>query len=239
MSLDAFFGAMAPMLEGTQPASSVIEALGPTPSGAENLGFYATLVERNHFKILADVGGPLRDLLEREVPGWWARLVRGFRAAHPATHWDPNLFAAGFSDYIRAQRDDGAPLHPIFEELADLAYVRQRAFSCNAFDGDGYEQRVFVRQYMHPASDYMFELNDEPSTPLPEARPQVVIVYQHATDLSLHHFSPNAAGLAAIALRQGITQLPAMFGALTDEAIAAADRALIEHGVVLPKDQPR
>ncbi len=234
MSLDAFFDAMVPFLRGTQPVGALIDTLGPSPSGPDNLRFYATLVERNHFKILNDITGPLRDLMERESPGAWGRLVRGYRAAHPATHRDPNRFAAGFAEYIRAQREAGASLHPVFEELADLTYIRQRAFSCGPFDADGFEQRVFVRQYAHATSEYMFALGRDRATALPQPRPQVVIVYQHAQDLSLRHFHPSAAGLAAIALRQGITQLPAMFGALTEDDLASADRALVEYGVVFP-----
>lgn len=236
MTLDAFYRAMAPMLAGTASAQTVVDALGPTPSGADNLGFYGTLVERNHFKILWDVFPSLRALLIREHPGCWPSIVRAYRAAHPATHWDPNRFAEHLGDFLRAMRQRGDLNHPIYEELADLLYLRQRVFSGNALGPDAYDDRVVVRQYSHPASDYFFALQDDPAAGLPEERPQVVFVYRHQRDESLHHFLPTAAGLAALALRQGISELPAMFAALSPKQLEDADRALVEHGVFAPKN---
>ncbi len=238
MSLEGFFEAIAPMLEGRAPAQSVIDTLGPSPSGAENLGFYGTLVERNHFKILADVFPLVRALFFRELPGRWPPLVRDYRAAHPADHWDPNRFGAHFSDYLRRLREGGEAFHPVYEELADLSYIRQRAFAGNESEPDAYEGRVFVRQYSHPVSDYFATLTDDPAAPLPAARPQVVFVYRHARDASLRHFLPSAAGLGALARRQGITELPAMFGALSEAELETADRALVEFGVFTPQDPP-
>lgn len=231
MSLERFFDAMAPMLEGQAPAQSVVDALGPSPSGNENLGFYGTLVERNHFKILADVFPLVRGLFFRELPGRWADLVRSYREAHPADHWDPNRFGAHFSDYLRGLREGGEALHPIYEELADLSYIRQRAFSGNESEPDAYEGRVFVRQYSYPVSDYFSTLTDDPDAPLPEARQQVVFVYRHARDATLHHFLPTLAGLGALARRQGVVELPPMFGALSPEDLETADRGLVDFGV--------
>ena len=234
MSLERFFKAIAPMLEGQAPAQSVVDTLGPSPSGTENLGFYGTLVERNHFKILADVFPVVRALFFRELPGRWAALVRAYRRKHPADHWDPNRFGAHFSEYLRGLREGGEALHPIFEELADLSYIRQRAFSGNESEPDAYEGRVFVRQYSHPVSDYFGALAEDPAAPLPQARPQVVFVYRHARDASLRHFLPSAAGLAALARRQGVTELPPMFAALSQADLDTADRALVAFGVFAP-----
>ncbi len=231
MSLERFFEAMGPMLRGQAPAQAVVEALGPSPSGLQNLGFYATLVERNHFKILADIFPVVRALFFREHPGRWADLVREYRDAHPADHWDPNRFGAHFSDYLQSLRAGGEALHPVFEELADLCYIRQRAFSGNASEPGAYEGRVFVRQYSHPVSDYFNTLGEDPAAPLPEARAQVVFIYRHARDASVRHFLPTAAGLAALAIRQGVTELPPMFGALTQDALDRSDQALVEFGV--------
>ncbi|MCR9160251.1 MAG: hypothetical protein ACE37F_27385 [Nannocystaceae bacterium] len=235
MTLDAFYRAMAPMLEGTASPQVVIDTLGPTPSGAENLGFYSTLVERNHFKILFELFPILRALLLREHPGSWPKIVRQYRATHPATHWDPNRFAEHFSEHLRAMRERGALDHPIYEELADLVYLRQRVYSGHDLGPDAYDGRVVVRQYSHPTSDYYFALHEDPSAPLPQARPQVVFVYRHAQDHALHHFLPTAAGLAALARRQGITDLPPMFAALGEAQLEDADRALVEHGVFTPR----
>lgn len=236
MSLQKFFDTMAPMLERKASPQSVVEALGPSPSGPENVGFYATLVERNHFKILADIFPELRQLIFRELPGRWPELVRAYRDAHPAAHWDPNRFAANLSDFLRAMRERGELPHPIFEELADLCYLRQVVFAGNASDATAFEGRVAVRQYSHPTSDYFFKLKDDPSAPLPDPRPQVVFVYRHLRDDSLRHFLPTAAGLAALALRQGIRELPAMFSALTPDQLDEADRALVEWGVFEPRE---
>ncbi|MEM6292739.1 MAG: hypothetical protein AAGA54_15810 [Myxococcota bacterium] len=231
MSLDAFFDAMAPMLSGRTDAGTVVNAIGPSDSGAESLGFYNELIRRNHAKLLGDIFIHLHGLMERESPGTWETLIAGYRLAHPAAHWDPNLYAEHFSSYLREQREAGAALHPIYEELADFAFVRQRAFFGNQTEGDAYEQRIFVRQYTHPLSDYLPELHHNPDAPIPAARPQVVIVYRHARDHSLHNLLPTAAGLAAVARRQGMTQLPPMFASLREEDIAAADQALVERGL--------
>ncbi len=237
MTLDDFFKAMAPMLDGKASPQSVIDAIGPTPSGLENLGFYRTLVERNHFKILYDVFGQVRTVMLRELhDGRWPDIVRDYRDAHPATHWDPNRFAAHFSDFLRTMRERGDLPHPIYEELADLCYARHCVFSGNDSDPDAFEGRVLVRQYSHPVSDFFFALAEDDDAPLPEPRPQVVFVYRHHRDDSLHHFLPSAAGLAALARRQGITELPAMFGALTQAQLDDADQALVEFGVFAPRD---
>ena len=231
MSLDAFFDAMAPMLSGRTSARTVVDAVGPSSTGEESLGFYNEMIRRNHAKLLGDIFVHLRGLIVRESPGTWERIIAGYRLAHPASHWDPNLYAEHFSNFLREQREDGAALHPIYEELADFAFVRQRAFFGNHTEGDAYEQRIFVRQYSHPVSDFLPELHNNPDAPIPAARPQVVIVYRHARDHSLHNLLPTAAGLAAVARRQGMTQLPAMFASLSDEDIAAADRALVQRGL--------
>lgn len=236
MSLERFFDAMGPMLKGQNPAQAVVDALGPSPSGVENLGFYRTLVERNHFKILADIFPVVRTLFFRELPGRWADLVRSYRKAHPADHWDPNRFGAHFSDYLRSLREGGEAVHPIYEELADLCYIRQRAYAGNQTEPDAYDGRVFVRQYTHPVSETFAALTEDPTAPLPAARPQILFVYRHAHDASLRHFLPTMAGLAALALRQGITELPAMFGTLDAAALETADRALVELGVFTPRD---
>jgi len=236
MSLDAFFEAMAPMLERKAPAKAVVETLGPTPSALTDLGFYATLVERNHFKILSDMFPELLALVQRELPERWPALVRSYRDAHPAVHWDPNRFAAGFSDFLRGLRDAGDIPHPIYEELADLGYIRQVVYSGNGSDANTYEGRIAVRQYTHPASDFFFKLREDPSAPIPQPRPQVVFVYRHVRDDSLHHFLPTAAGLAALARRRGIDELPAMFSSLSEAQIAEADRSLVEWGVLAPRE---
>jgi len=235
MSLDRFFAAMAPMLEGKASPQSVVDALGPSRSRVEDIGFYATLVERNHFKICNEVFPALRLLLEREQPGRWPQIVRSYRDAHPADHRNPNRFAAKFADFLRQMREAGEHEHPIFEELADLIYIRHLAFTGHDPDGEAYDGRVFVRQYSHPTSDYFFALVKDAAAPLPQAKPQVVFVYRHLRDASLHHFLPNAAGLAALALRQGIAELPAMFGALTQTQLDNADEALVERGVFGPE----
>ena len=235
MSLEKFFQTMAPMLERKSSPQAVIDALGPTPSGADNLGFYATLVERNHFKILFDVFPVVRGLVFRELPELWPKIVRAYRDAHPANHWDPNRFAAHFSDFLRSMREAGTIPHPIFEELADLSYVRQVVFSGNGSDPSAFDGRVVVRQYSHPTSDYFFQLSEDPQAPIPQPRPQVVFIYRHHRDASLHHFLPTAAGLAALAIRQGITELPPMFASITPAQLEDADRALVEWGVFSPR----
>ncbi len=235
MSLHAFFDAMGPMLSGRTSAAEVEAELGATsPSGTENLGFYAVLVERNHFKILRDLFGPIRTLALRRSDTLWGRLVRDYTRKHPAGHWDPNRFGASFSEYLANLRQRHGELPTLFEELADYLYIRHLAYSSPDEPGDGFETRLFVRQYSHAVPDVLDALARDPEADLPGAKPIVVIVYRHARHRELRTFYPSAAGLGALARRQGVDSMPEMFKALPAQTLDAAEANLVEHGVLTP-----
>lgn len=239
MSLEAFFDAMGPMLRGqASPREVETQLATESPSGTANLGFYATLAERNHFKILRDLFGPIRTLALRLDPALWPALVRDYTRKHPATHWDPNRFGALFSDYL-AQRREADPAFPaVFEELADYFYTRYRVFSCPDDVGDGFDQRLFVRQYTHAVPDVPDALASDPDLQRFEPSPTLVLIYRplHETDVRLFH--PTVVGLAALARRRGLESMPPVFEALSPQAIDNAESELVRHGVLAPTSSP-
>lgn len=236
MSLDAFFDAMDPMLRGLHDAATVEQTLGRCTSGTQNLGFYATLVRRNHFKILADVCAPLHKVVMRDDAALWDQLVVDYRAAHPATHWDPNRFVDAFSDFLRARREQHPQQPIIYEELADFCAVGQQVCFGPPCDGDGFDVRLCVRQYSYDLVAFTTALREDDSAALPEPSAHILLIYRDLRHDGLRFFRPNVAGLAALARRQGLGVVPPMFAALPLKDIDAAELAFIERGVLHPKN---
>jgi hypothetical protein len=234
MSLPAFFAAMRPMLLGERSATDVQTELGDAPSGTDNLEFYRVLVERNLFKILRDLYGPVRHLALRADDGTWARLVRTFAKAHPPAHHDPNRFGEGFSEFLANERARHGSIPALWEELADFCWIRHRAHVAPDLDGDGFDVRLFVRHYTHDVVEVARRLGDDADAELPGAAPKLLVLYRHARTDQVRLYFPTAAGLAALARRQG-EDLPEAFAAIGTEQVDAATLHLVEHGILSSK----
>nr|MCH9686063.1 hypothetical protein [Deltaproteobacteria bacterium] len=198
--------------------------------------FYRVLVERNVFQILAEQHGPTRTVMQRLQPGLWASVVRQYVDAHPPTHWHPSYVGAGLSEFLAECREAGDQrIDPLFEEVADFCWVRMLAQRCPDGVGDGFEQRLFIRQYTRPIAPLVAAITEDPNAPIPPPQPVVVFIYRHWRDLDVRVFSPSAAGLVALARRQGAT-VPEALQAVPPEDVEAADTLLVEHGVLVPAD---
>jgi hypothetical protein len=230
--LDRFFGAMRPFLIGRSSVAEAERELGPSPSGSESLDFYRVLVERNMFKILRDVHRPIRILADRQSPQLWGRLVRGYVTDHPPAHYEPNMFAAKFSDWLAEQRKRFGEIPELFEELADYQWIRHLARQCPDDVGDGFEQRLFVRQYTYDVPKIAAALRRDANAELPGRASVVVLVYRHLRHQDVRTFYPTRPGLAVLARRQGAA-LPPGFGEFQD--LDKAEVEMIEHGIFVPR----
>ena len=233
--LPRFFAAMAPLLNGRCTAADVEQAIGPSPSGSVNLDFYRVLVERNLFKILRDVHAPVRALALRQDPQSWARLVRSYAAAHPPMHWDPNAFAGAFPEWLEVERKRTGEIPVLLEQLADYQWIRHRAGRCRDVGDDGFDERLFVRQYSYDVPKIAAALEEDEHADLPGRRAVVVLVYRHTRALDVRTFYPTNAGLAALARRQGV-MVPPELGEFSN--IDRTEIELIEHGILMPRGTP-
>ncbi len=233
-TLDGFFDHMRAYLRGERTLAQTREQLGPSPSGDDDFAFYRVLIERNVFQILAELHGPTRILMQRLEPGLWGPLVRDYLTAHPPTHWHPSQVGEQLSEYLVQRREGGdARLLPVFEEVADFCWTRQLAQRCPDDVGDGFDQRVFIRQYTLAVPQLVTALQKADDAPIPPSRPIVVMIYRHWRDLDVRVFSPSAAGLVAFARRQGAA-VPEALRAVPEDQVIAAQAQLVEHGILSP-----
>lgn len=232
--LESFFGHMRGYLLGDSTLAETREQLGPSPSGDQNFSFYRVLVQRNVFKILGEVHSPTRQLMERESPGLWATLVEEYIDAHPPTHWHPSQVGEHLSDFLAERRQGGdARLLAVYEEVADFCWTRQLAQRCPDDVGDGFDQRLFVRQYTSAVPPFVAALTQDKDTPIPPPQPTVVVIYRHVRELDVRVFSPSAAGLVALAKRQG-APIPEPLRAIPQDHVRVAEQQLAQFGIVEP-----
>ncbi|MEM7151349.1 MAG: hypothetical protein AAF799_00835 [Myxococcota bacterium] len=232
--LPEFFAQMRPYLSGERPLPAVVEALGASPSGDDNFAFYRVLAERNLFKILFELYRPLRTLIVRQRSAdTWRQLVREYVDTHlPAGH-HPNAAGAAFSEFLaaRRQRDDSQPTS--WEEIADFCWTRTYVVSAPDGPDDGFDQRLHVRQYTHPISQIVTLLERDAEAELPEPAPELLLIYRHWETLETRLFRPSAAGLVALAVRQGLP-VPEPLAVVPDDHVAIAQEQLVAHGVLSP-----
>lgn len=239
-TLAGFFAQMRPYLAGQQGLGPTRDALGPSPSGDEAFAFYRVLAERNLVQVMRQLYAPLHALVVRDeaeglvAPGLWAALVREQIAANAPGGRHPNDFGEGFSARLTARRERDPQQPPIYEEIADFCWIRMQAASAPDDEGDGFDRRLHVRQYGWQVPDFVAALERDPGTPRPEPRPVVLLVYRHTRSLHTRVFHPSAAGLVALARRQGAAVPPAL-QAVPVAHVDAAEAQLVEHGVLVPR----
>lgn len=233
--LPEFFARMRPYLLGQTGLAETREALGPSPSGDEDFAFYRVLAERNLFKILRECFGPLCSLVTRDEPARWRALVEAYIEAHPPVARHPTDFGESFATFLARRREQDELQPALWEELADFCWIRNAVASAPDEEGDGFERRLFVRQYTHPVSEIATLLERDPKAELPEPRPLLLIVYRHTQSLRTRLFQPSAAGLVALAKRQGLP-VPEPLQAIPEEHVASADEQLVGHGVLVARD---
>lgn len=252
VTLSDFFAQMQPYLLGQQDLAQTRETLGPSPSGDHDFSFYRVLAERNLFKVMRELYGPLRTLMLRDhaeatargtTPGndtgpaeraTWPELVAEYLAAHPPGGRHPNALGEALPEFLAARRERRPSQPVIYEEIADFCWIRMQVYRAPDDEGDGFDSRLLVRQYSYPIPDFVGALERDPQAPTPEARPMVVLVYRHWRLLQTRIFLPSAAGLVALARRQG-AGVPAALQAVPTEHVDVAEQQLVAHGVLAPE----
>ncbi|MCA9710489.1 MAG: putative DNA-binding domain-containing protein [Myxococcales bacterium] len=237
VALADFFAQMQPFLTGAQDLARTREALGPSPSGDDDFAFYRVLAERNLFKIMRELYGPLRTLVLRDDPERWAPLVRAYARAHPPGGHHPNCFGEALSDFLAAQREQQPEQPVLYEELADFLWIRQAVYAAPDGEGDGFDRRLFVRQYTHRVHDLAVALERDPQAPVPAPQPMLLLVYRHFRSLQTRLFQPSAAGLVALARRQG-APVPEPLQAIPADHVEQAAAQLVAHRVLAPPPSP-
>lgn len=239
VALASFFEAMQPYLLGRRDLAHTRAVLGPSPSGDDDFAFYRVLAERNLYKVMRELYGPLRTLVlrheaetgERDA---WTRLVGEYIEAHPPGGRHPNAFGEPLPELLAARRERVPSQPAIWEEVADYCWIRMQAHRAPDEPGDGFDARLFVRQYTWPIPDLVAALERDPAAPVPEPRPAVVLVYRHVRLLQTRVFLPSAAGLVALARRQGAA-VPGALQAVPREHVDVAEAQLVAHGVLVPQ----
>lgn len=230
--LRQFFDELGPMLASMRSARDVELVLGPCPSGTAALGFYAELVRRNLAKILRDVFPVTRALVLRDAPGRWDEIARAYADDHPPTGAVPNRYAAALPSWLPSRGADEAR----WAEVADFEWLRVAAH--HAVDGDpeddGFDRRIFVRQYTFDVPAWIAAHASDPATPLPDPSPTIAILFRHWNTGRVGVHRPTAAGLAAIAVRAS-QPLPSPLDRIDAATIARAEQALVEAGVLVPR----
>ena len=231
--LPDFFAQMEPFLLGRQSADALEEQLGPSPSGTTNLAFYRTLIDRNFHKIMRLLFPTVKVLAQRAREGMWTELVREYVAAHPPRGCrDPNRMGASFSEFLTRRREEGGELSAVVEEMAEYHWIDYLAKTAtDVEDGDGFERRVFVRQFTHPIPTFMKAINEDSDAEIPAPRPTIVILYRTWTDGAVRILYPRAETMAVFARRQGL-ELPPPLAALDEEAVIQTERSLVEMGLL-------
>lgn len=236
MSLSAFFEHVGPFLRGQTDASAFERALGAdSPSGAENLAFYSTLVHRNYAKILRSLFPAVRALYDGD---WSAFASRYVAEVEPPTTNDPNGLGAGFSDFLAGLHERGELETSLMAELADYAWIRYRATHAPAeFDGDGFDVRLFSRLYTFdiPALTRLLEAGGTLDGP-PVPTQTYTIVYR-----SVRHnktiVRPASLPELVVLMKRQHGVLPDLPPSVKPETLLRAEADLIERGALLPPSE--
>ena len=232
MSLDEFFSAMPPMLLGRVSVDDTLQRLGPSRSGAESVDYYRELVSRNWQKYMREIFPVVYQLVLRDDYSLWQGLVADYFEAHEPRTRHANELGADFSEYLQKRRNEGLPISPVLEEVADYQMCEIRCAHCPDDVGDGFEQRLFVRQYTHPVRDVILALRKDPKSPVLEPKDTTVVMYRDLETFEVRQLSPTPFGLVAIARRQGLPVPEPLVGHI--EAIDQAEQELVQMHILTP-----
>jgi hypothetical protein len=233
LQLRTFFDAFAPMLELTRGVGQVERDLGPSRSGPDRLGFYGVLARRTRFLALRDVCPAFRQAaLDLDEP-MWVEIVERYASRYPPTHPDPNRFGEGLADFVAVERGLGLKVPAYLEEIADYEYslwaVGIDDLEPSALD-IGFDRTIRVRHYVHDVASHVAEFHASGSPRPPVAQSCAVLIYRDLRTQLPRTFFPSALALIVLACRLG---KPIAHDDLDEAALLAAERELIEHGVLL------
>jgi hypothetical protein len=233
MSLESFFSAMPPMLLGRTSVEETLDELGSSPSGPQSVEYYRVLVERNWRKYMREIFPFCHKLLVRDDPKLWETLVADYFEAHPPRTRHANELGADFSEYLQLRRTEGLAISPVLEELAEYHMCEVRCMLCPDGVGDGFERRLFVRQFSFPIPAVISTVRADPGAALPEPETITLILYRDLETLETRQVSPTPFGLVALARRQGLPIPEALQGRV--DIVDQAERELVELRVLTPQ----
>ncbi len=230
--LGEFFEQMRAHLRGRCSVPDLVAALGPSTSNEECIGFYRVLIERNHQRFIQGLFGPVQTLADREAPGAWADICAEYEQMHNPKHWHPSGYTSGLPEFLAERRGRHPEQPAIWEEMVDFLECRRACYTCPNDVGDGFDRRLFIRQYTYPVQTLADALRTAPDIEIPEPAAKVIFVFRHEESGQQRVFNPTAASLAALARRQGLGKLPEMFAALPPALVDEAEAGLVKHGVL-------
>ncbi len=228
-SLDVFFAEMAELLAGRKTAAQCEAVLGPSPSGSERFGVYATLVERQQ-------RGAIDSFFRAAIvaaTSWDHQrcndLRRAFLQAQPPMHWSPSTVALPFADYLELHN---APIDVI--ELADFARTRHQVLVAPLDDGIA---GLAVRHYSHAVKEFTVGVElGEIVAGRPAATPATWLFGRHRVHANLILVSPSLPALVAIQLIEDqawTAELPAVDRTLVaSETLFLAAQGLLSEAAV-------
>ncbi len=189
--LDVFFAEMSELLAGRRSAAECEAVLGPSSSGTERFGVYATLVDRQQRGAIdALFRATLVAACSWDVTRCEALRV-GYLRSCPPQHWSPTIVAAPFADYLEAH---GAPVDIV--ELADFARTRHEVL--RAPSGQGIEG-LAVRHYTHAVREFTLAVErGEVTAGRPVATPTTWLLGRHRETADLVLIVPSLATLVAL-----------------------------------------
>ena len=136
-----------------------------------------------------------------------------------------------FSDWLAQRRKRLGDIPELLEEVADFQWISYSAHNAADGEADGFDERLFIRQYTHHVPRVVAALEKDRDADLPGREPVVVVVYRHLRNNEVRLLYPTKAGLAVLARRQG-AQLPPGFGGFTDEELDNTEVNMIELGIL-------
>lgn len=230
--LQRFFSAMRPFLLGEDDAAAVQGRLGPSPSGAEALDYYRTLIDRNHHKILGDIFDTVRAACLAAHPELWSQLVRDYVGARLTATHDPNDFGAAFPAFVAEYRswpESPASLGSRAAELADYHWCLHRCGVAPDVEpgDDGIDRRLFMRQYSFdvPTARRRVSRGELPIDDTSLDGDTFVVVFRHLHSRRVEVLRATLPQLQVIAARAGVGE--------TDSAeLTDATASLRELGVI-------
>ena len=189
------------------------------------------LVRRNLFKGMFDMYWPVKTLALRQDEDLWLQLVEQYTRDHPPAGRRLNDFAMHFSDWLAARRKRFGDIPELLEEVADFQWISYSAHHAEDGSGDGFDERLFIRQYTHHVPKVVGALEKDRKADLPGREPVVVVVYRHLRSNEVKLLYPTKAGLAVLARRQG-AELPPGFGGFTDDELDKTEVNMVELGIL-------
>ncbi len=230
-SLSQFFVEMQPFLLGRSDVVNVENAIGPSPSGRLPMEFYVTLVARSLAKALRELCPSVRALCRTLPDDPWPRIFRCYLLEHPPEHRDPNRFGDAFPSFLRELCEVDRSLPPVLEELADFHVVEHTVATTAELAGDGFGQRLVVREYTHDVPRLVTTLLRDRSDPLLERKQTIVLIYRSLVTFRSASFYPSLPALAVLARRHRLA-VPLVLQTHNEDALAKVERELIELGIL-------